>query len=98
VTGGAGCIGSHAARALRRSGYEVVLYDNLSTGFRRLTQGFELVAGDIADEAWSGTASRTSVRPISGMSSSGTHQSLRSDAFASRLHPLFVPTQPYQSN
>jgi UDP-glucose-4-epimerase GalE len=51
VTGGAGYIGSHAARALRRSGYEVVLYDNLSTGFRRLAQGFELVEGDIADEA-----------------------------------------------
>ena len=51
VAGGAGYIGSHAARALRRSGYEVVLYDNLSTGFRRLAQGFELVEGDIADEA-----------------------------------------------
>jgi UDP-glucose-4-epimerase GalE len=51
VTGGAGYIGSHAARALRRSGYEVVLYDNLSTGFRRLAQGFELVEGDIADDA-----------------------------------------------
>ena len=51
VVGGAGYIGSHAARALRRSGYEVVLYDNLSTGFRRLAQGFELVEGDIADEA-----------------------------------------------
>ncbi len=51
VSGGAGYIGSHAARALRRSGYEVVLYDNLSTGFRSLAQGFEVVEGDIADEA-----------------------------------------------
>ena len=51
VTGGAGYIGSHAARALRRSGYEVVLYDNLSAGFRCLAHGFELVEGDIADEA-----------------------------------------------
>jgi len=51
VSGGAGYIGSHAARALRRSGYEVVLYDNLSTGFRCLAQGFELVEGDIVDEA-----------------------------------------------
>jgi UDP-glucose-4-epimerase GalE len=51
VTGGAGYIGSHAARALRRSGYEVVIYDNLSTGFGRLAQGFELAEGDIADEA-----------------------------------------------
>ncbi len=46
VSGGAGYIGSHVARALRRSGYEVVLYDNLSTGYRRLAQGFELVEGD----------------------------------------------------
>ena len=34
VTGGAGYIGSHAARALRRSGFEVLIYDNLSTGSR----------------------------------------------------------------
>ena len=51
VSGGAGYIGSHAARALRLAGYEVVLYDDLSTGFRRLAQGFELVEGDIADAA-----------------------------------------------
>ena len=51
VVGGAGYIGSHAARALRRAGYEVVIYDNLSTGFRRLAQGFELIEGDIADDA-----------------------------------------------
>jgi UDP-glucose-4-epimerase GalE len=50
VVGGAGYIGCHAARALRRSGYEVIVYDNLSTGYRRLAQGFELVVGDIADE------------------------------------------------
>jgi UDP-glucose-4-epimerase GalE len=56
VVGGAGYIGSHAARALRRSGYEVVIYDNLSTGFRRLARGFELVEGDIADD--------TRLRPV----------------------------------
>ncbi len=50
VTGGAGYIGSHVARALRRSGYEVLLYDDLSNGFRRLVRGFELVEGDVADE------------------------------------------------
>lgn len=51
VSGGAGYIGSHVARALRRSGYEVVLFDDLSTGCRQLAQGFELVEGDIADQA-----------------------------------------------
>ncbi len=50
VVGGAGYIGCHAARALRRAGYEVIVYDNLSTGHRRLAEGFELVVGDIADE------------------------------------------------
>jgi UDP-glucose-4-epimerase GalE len=50
VAGGAGYIGSQVARALRRSGYEVVIYDNLSTGFRRLARGFELVEGDISHE------------------------------------------------
>ena len=51
VVGGAGYIGSHAARALRRADYQVIIYDNLCTGFRRLVQGFELVEGDIADRS-----------------------------------------------
>jgi len=51
VSGGAGYIGSHAARALRRAGYEAILYDNLSTGNRRLVRGFELIEGDVADPA-----------------------------------------------
>jgi UDP-glucose-4-epimerase GalE len=49
VVGGAGYIGSHAARALRRARYNVIIYDNLSTGFRRLAEGFELVEGNIGD-------------------------------------------------
>jgi UDP-glucose-4-epimerase GalE len=49
VIGGAGYIGSHAARTLRRRGHEVVIYDNLSTGYEFLASGFELVRGDVAD-------------------------------------------------
>ena len=56
VVGGAGYIGSHSARALRRSGYDVIVYDNLSTGHRRLAAGFELVEGDIGDAAKLGAA------------------------------------------
>lgn len=51
VTGGAGYIGSHAARALRREGHEVLIYDNLSTGYEFLAHGFELIRGDIRDPA-----------------------------------------------
>ncbi|HEX7892924.1 MAG TPA: UDP-glucose 4-epimerase GalE [Terriglobales bacterium] len=51
VIGGAGYIGSHAARVLRRRGYDVIIYDNLSTGHKELAEGFELVTGDIADTA-----------------------------------------------
>jgi UDP-glucose 4-epimerase len=51
VVGGAGYIGSHAAHVLRRRGYEVIIYDNLSTGYRELAEGFELIVGDIADSA-----------------------------------------------
>lgn len=51
VVGGAGYIGSHAARVLQRKGYDVIIYDNLSTGHRELAEGFELVIGDIADSA-----------------------------------------------
>jgi len=51
VVGGAGYIGSHAARALRRGGYEAIIYDNLSRGHAFLADGFELVVADIADHA-----------------------------------------------
>ncbi len=49
VVGGAGYIGSHAARTLRQRGHDVMIYDNLSTGHEFLASGFELVRGDIAD-------------------------------------------------
>ena len=49
VTGGAGYIGSHAAKALRRAGRPVVLYDNLSAGHRAAALGAPLVEGDVAD-------------------------------------------------
>jgi UDP-glucose-4-epimerase GalE len=49
VIGGAGYIGSHAARALRRAGHEVIVFDNLSTGYKFLAAGFELVRGDVLD-------------------------------------------------
>jgi UDP-glucose-4-epimerase GalE len=50
VTGGCGYVGSHAACELTASGHEVVLYDNLSTGHRRFSEGYEFVQADIADE------------------------------------------------
>ncbi len=49
VTGGSGYVGCHALRELAAAGHEVVVYDNLSTGFRRLSEGFPLIEGDIAD-------------------------------------------------
>ena len=51
VTGGAGYIGSHAAKALRRAGYRVVIYDNLSAGHREAALGAPLVEGDVRDVA-----------------------------------------------
>jgi UDP-glucose 4-epimerase len=51
VIGGAGYIGSHAARVLRKHGHEVVIFDDLSTGFEFLAKGFELIRGDLGDMA-----------------------------------------------
>lgn len=49
VTGGAGYIGSHAAEALRRSGFTPVAYDNLSRGFERAVRFGPFEEGDIRD-------------------------------------------------
>src|SRR5688572_26176460 len=49
VTGGAGYVGSHAAKALQQAGHAVVVYDNLSAGHRQAARGARLIEGDIAD-------------------------------------------------
>ena len=51
VTGGAGYIGSHAAKALACAGYEPVTYDNLGRGHRDAVRWGPLVVGDLADRA-----------------------------------------------
>jgi UDP-glucose 4-epimerase len=51
VTGGAGYIGSHACKALRRAGYVPVTYDNLSTGWADAVKFGPLEKGDLLDRA-----------------------------------------------
>jgi UDP-glucose 4-epimerase len=51
VTGGAGYIGSHMVLALAEAGENVVVVDNLSTGFANmLPDGIPLIVGDAGDE------------------------------------------------
>ncbi|CAN5248567.1 UDP-glucose 4-epimerase GalE [soil metagenome] len=49
VTGGAGYIGSHCAKALHEAGYLPVCYDNLSSGRADFVKWGPLVTGDLAD-------------------------------------------------
>ena len=51
VTGGAGYIGSHAARLLARNGHDVWIYDNLVYGHKKAVLPGRLIEGDIADRA-----------------------------------------------
>jgi UDP-glucose 4-epimerase len=52
VTGGAGYIGSVVAGELLQAGYEVVVFDNLSHGYRQaVPKGADFVVGDLADRA-----------------------------------------------
>src|SRR3989338_3001479 len=49
VTGGAGYIGSCMSESLVRTGHDVVVLDNLSTGHREAVLSARLVIGDLAD-------------------------------------------------
>lgn len=51
VTGGAGYIGSHTAKALAKAGYMPVTLDNLSNGHAWAVQWGPFVEGDLADKA-----------------------------------------------
>lgn len=49
VTGGAGYIGSHCCKAFSRAGWNVVVYDNLSRGWRDFVKWGDLIEGDLRD-------------------------------------------------
>jgi UDP-glucose 4-epimerase len=51
VTGGAGYIGAHTIKQLGEAGYEIVVYDNLSTGVVGAITYGKLVTGDLADRS-----------------------------------------------
>lgn len=56
VTGGAGYIGAHTAKALDERGFFPVVYDSLSAGFREAVRWGAFVQGDIRDTAALGQA------------------------------------------
>lgn len=49
ITGGAGYIGSHTAKAIKKVSFTPVVYDNLSRGFKELVKFGPLVVGDLHD-------------------------------------------------
>lgn len=49
VTGGAGYIGSVAVRVLQQKGYEVIVYDNLTTGKLERLKNCKFVEADLGD-------------------------------------------------
>jgi len=50
VTGGAGYIGSHVVKLLKKKGFEPVVVDNLSTGHKEAVKYGKLLVGDLKDK------------------------------------------------
>lgn len=51
ITGGAGYIGAHTAKALAGAGLRPVVFDNLSSGYREAVRWGPLIEGDVRDHA-----------------------------------------------
>lgn len=51
VLGGAGYVGSHCCRAFAEAGWDVTVFDNLSTGWRDLVRWGDLIEGDLNNPA-----------------------------------------------
>src|SRR5579859_539552 len=51
VTGGAGYIGAHTAKALHERGFLPVVFDDLSSGSREAVRWGPLIQGDLRDRA-----------------------------------------------
>jgi UDP-glucose 4-epimerase len=50
ITGGAGYIGSHVVKVLGEKGYDILVYDNLSTGHREMVLHGDLVVDDLENQ------------------------------------------------
>lgn len=52
VIGGAGYIGSHTVKSLKKEGYNVIIYDNLSKGHKEVSDilDVKLIIGDLGDK------------------------------------------------
>src|SRR3954469_11858697 len=85
VTGGAGFIGSHIVDALVRADHEVLVLDDLETGFEaNVNEKARLIIGSVADE----DAARDAVQGCEGVFHQAAHQAV----LRSVEHPLVTDT------
>ena len=85
VTGGAGFIGSHIVDALVRDGHEVLVLDDLETGFEaNVNEKARLIIGSVADE----DAARAAVQGCEVV----FHQAAHKAVLRSVEHPLITDT------
>src|SRR5262249_60150322 len=63
ITGGAGYVGSHCAKALAAEGHDGIVFDNLTFGHREFIRWGRLIEGDIRDAAALGAVFSTMMLP-----------------------------------
>jgi UDP-glucose-4-epimerase GalE len=88
LTGGAGYVGSHAARLLKLAGHEPWVYDNLAYGHRAAAPAGRFIEGDILDGA----------RLASAMRDHNIDAVMHFAAFAYVGESVTEPAKYYQNN
>ena len=92
VTGGAGYIGSHACKALKRAGCNPITFDNLVTGWKEAVKYGPFENGNLLNKAENSDLNTENIKVKECYADGGPHMKRFRAASMGRISKLNKPT------